>query len=72
MPSLWVKTLATSLAWLLSNGFISYFMVLNLNAEFSPFIACENKFGSSLCPMSTSDSGKYTTWSLRIVDLLIL
>jgi hypothetical protein len=29
--------------------------------EFSPLIACENNFGSSLCPMSTSDSGRYTT-----------
>jgi hypothetical protein len=47
-------------------------MALNLNEEFSPFIACENKFGSSLCPMSTSDSRRYTTCSLRIVDLLIL
>jgi hypothetical protein len=51
MPSLWVKPLATSLAWLLSNWFISYFMALNLNVEFSPLIACENKFGLSLCPM---------------------
>jgi hypothetical protein len=72
MPYLWVKPLATSLAWLLSHGFISYFMALNHNVEFTPLIACENNFGSSLCPMLTSDSGRYTTWSLRIVDLLIL
>jgi hypothetical protein len=47
MPYLWVKPLATSLAWLLSHGFISYFMALNHNVKFSPLIACENNFWSS-------------------------
>jgi hypothetical protein len=45
----------------LSHEFISYFMALNHNVDFSPLIACENNFGSSLCPMSTSDSRRYTT-----------
>jgi len=53
--------LATSLARPFSHGLNSHFMALNLNVEFSPLIACENKFGSFLCPMSTSDSGRYTT-----------